>query len=476
MNQSGLTALLAVLFLSSSLAFAVPLDRFTVTANAAISGHNIEQLSNVSPDQCAASCLDSSRSQWCVSFDYYKGSNKCDLSNKNAQGVGGLKTNYPGNPYDHYSLISNPIDSFIQTPNAAIYGHNNEHLTQVTPEQCAEACTGANRSYWCQSFDYYKEAKACDLSDKRATDVGDLKTDYPNNPYNHYSRISGEAPANPIPGNKHVLLIGLDGLRGDSIQCNSCAETPNMDALIEGGAFHDNVLAGGQQVTVSGPGWASVFTGYWDDDHGITSNSTSLKLGKPHVFDLIRQSYPTATSAVVADWVNLTTNLLPENVDYVYGNNNKDSQQATDKVIEWLSWEHAPSAIFYYLHNIDIHTSSYDPDSAYYQAAIEKEDQQIGQVLNALSSRPNYASEEWLIVVTSDHGGLGSGHGGQSAEERNTFVILNNNYSNPAVPAYCLGNLNNQGMTQVDSAAPHIIDFLGLDYQTAGSRHPACGY
>ena len=51
-------------------------------------------------------------------------------------------------------------------------------------------------------------------------------------------------PTNPIPGDKHVLIIGLDGLRGDSIQCAGCASTPNMDALITGGAFHDNVITG----------------------------------------------------------------------------------------------------------------------------------------------------------------------------------------------------------------------------------------
>ena len=38
----------------------------------------------------------------CKSFDFHKTKNKCDLSNKNAQDVGGLKKNYKDNPYDHY--------------------------------------------------------------------------------------------------------------------------------------------------------------------------------------------------------------------------------------------------------------------------------------------------------------------------------------------------------------------------------------
>jgi len=67
--------------------------------NAAISGHNSKHLSGVSVNDCMITC---DQTAWCKSFDYYTKSHKCDLSKKNAYDVGGLKTNYPGNPYDHY--------------------------------------------------------------------------------------------------------------------------------------------------------------------------------------------------------------------------------------------------------------------------------------------------------------------------------------------------------------------------------------
>ncbi|SFP86630.1 Type I phosphodiesterase / nucleotide pyrophosphatase [Variovorax sp. OK605] len=280
---------------------------------------------------------------------------------------------------------------------------------------------------------------------------------------------------NPVPGNKHVLLIGIDGLRGDAIQCQGCAQTPAMSALIAGGAFHGNVLAGGPlQDTVSGPGWSTVFTGFWADKHGVTSNNTSLSLNKPHVFDLIKQAWPTATTAVVADWENLTTNLRPKNANFVVRNGAKNSQQATNTVKEWLSWTNAPTAIFYYLHNVDSHAASYAPLNAFYQSKIVGEDQQIQQVLNALVARPNYANEEWLIVVTSDHGGLNSGHGGQSAGERDTLLIMNNNYRNPLKTSYCRGNLSGTTMLQADGATPHILDFLGRPNNTEGHKNPSC--
>ena len=53
-------------------------------------------------EDCKLQC---NKKDWCKSFDYYKNVNKCDLSDKNAADVGGLKSTYPGNPYDYYERI-----------------------------------------------------------------------------------------------------------------------------------------------------------------------------------------------------------------------------------------------------------------------------------------------------------------------------------------------------------------------------------
>ena len=74
---------------------------FKLTRNAAISGHNKEHMAGTISD-CKAACLGK---DWCNSFDYYKNTNECDLSGKKKEDVGGLKTNYKHNPYDHYEKI-----------------------------------------------------------------------------------------------------------------------------------------------------------------------------------------------------------------------------------------------------------------------------------------------------------------------------------------------------------------------------------
>ena len=158
---------------------------FTRTEEAAISGHNNMSLTNVTPQECAAACMSDQNNSWCVSFDYIKTNNSCDLSDKQAADVGGLKTDYTPGLLDHYSL--NAIARFAKTEEAAISGHNNESLSNVTPEQCAQACLDDSRSSWCVSFDYVKTINSCDLSDKRAADVGGLKTDYSPGVLDHYS-------------------------------------------------------------------------------------------------------------------------------------------------------------------------------------------------------------------------------------------------------------------------------------------------
>ena len=163
---------------------------FQYVPNAAINGRNMVRLADVTPAQCAMAC---NAESWCQSFDYHKNTAKCDLSEALASDddVGGLKTDYPDNPYDHYSRVRQDVTgpTFQYVPSAAISGHNDlGQLANVTPAQCALAC---NETDGCQSFDYHKNDAKCDLSSALASDddVGGLKTDYTNNPYDHYQRL-----------------------------------------------------------------------------------------------------------------------------------------------------------------------------------------------------------------------------------------------------------------------------------------------
>ncbi|XP_077993991.1 macrophage mannose receptor 1-like [Glandiceps talaboti] len=84
-------------------------DYFNVYHDAALEGHNNKHLNNVYPKDCAQRCLDET-SFTCRSFDYHKVNLACDLSSSDKSSAGGLKTDYPNNPYDHYEVVARPVD------------------------------------------------------------------------------------------------------------------------------------------------------------------------------------------------------------------------------------------------------------------------------------------------------------------------------------------------------------------------------
>ena len=48
--------------------------------------------------------------------------------------------------------------------------------------------------------------------------------------------------------------------------------------------------------------------------------------------------------------------------------------------------------------------------------------------MQAVSYRENNFNEDWLVIITTDHGRdalTGKNHGGQSDSERNTWLIMN---------------------------------------------------
>jgi len=89
---------------------------FSLVRNAAISGHNTKHLTNASVGVCKTECL---RYPWCKSFDYYKGQSTCDLSDVTAADVGGLKTDYSGNPFDYYERQEKGNDGRRRMTNTA---------------------------------------------------------------------------------------------------------------------------------------------------------------------------------------------------------------------------------------------------------------------------------------------------------------------------------------------------------------------
>jgi predicted AlkP superfamily pyrophosphatase or phosphodiesterase len=120
-----------------------------------------------------------------------------------------------------------------------------------------------------------------------------------------------------------------------------------------------------------------------------------------------------------------------------------------------------PDAMFVYFGQVDEFghgaadsRAAFTPDSTLYLNAISHVDSHIGELLRAMRARPQFADEDWLILLTTDHGGRGTSHGGDSDDERNIWLI-----------AHC-STLSKERLTTApmgqDELVPMIYAHLGI--------------
>ena len=71
------------------------------------------------------------------------------------------------------------------------------------------------------------------------------------------------------------------------------------------------------------------------------------------------------------------------------------------------------------------HNYGFSFNNPVYKDGFAEEENYGYEVIKAIEARESYEAEDWLIIVTSDHGGVGTGHGGASIQERMTFIVMN---------------------------------------------------
>jgi arylsulfatase A-like enzyme len=233
-----------------------------------------------------------------------------------------------------------------------------------------------------------------------------------------------------------ALYIGIDGTRFDAIEK---AETPNLDKLMKEGIYADNCLILGDRYqkndTISGPGWSSILCGVWADKHGVHDHTFKGRNYEkyPHFFALLKQQKPNARTASFVTWEPIDKFISPEasDVHQFWEDKTKDyakfDTSATDAAIKELA-NPKLDCLFLYLGQVDVagHTKGFHPTVPQYIACIENCDKHVGEAVAAMKKRETYEDEDWLVVVTSDHGGKGTNHGSghKVPEILNSFLIV----------------------------------------------------
>ncbi|MBW8244873.1 alkaline phosphatase family protein [Muricauda oceani] len=281
---------------------------------------------------------------------------------------------------------------------------------------------------------------------------------------------------------KKVVFIIVDGISADQLKT---ANTPYLDQIGRVGAYTDAYVGGGKGTysetpTISAVGYNSLITGTWANKHNVWGNGIkSPNYNYPTIFRLYKDHNPNGTIGVFSSWLDNRTKLLGEGMDatgqiqvdhhfdgleYDTINFPHDIRRNFMKLIDYTVADHAaetirregPDLSWVYLEFSDDMGHGYG-DSDRFTAAVEFEDYLVGKIWKAVEERRTEHKEEWLFVVTTDHGRTeedGKHHGGQSDRERSTWIVTNSKDTN--------GYFNSKTPGVVD-ILPTIVDFLNIE-------------
>jgi hypothetical protein len=259
----------------------------------------------------------------------------------------------------------------------------------------------------------------------------------------------------------HVVIIGIDGLSPVGLKR---ATTPHIDRLIREGAVSWTARA--VMPTSSSSNWASMIMGAGPEQHGVTSNDwqpdkfniapTAKGPGGifPTMFALVREQRPQARSAAFYDWEGFGRLIEPG----IAGAQKhvKGPEAAAKAAADWIR-EHRPHLCFLQLDHVDGAGHKSGWISAGYHQAVELADRLVGEILAALESAG--IRNQTVVIISSDHGGLGTKHGGETMAEIEIPLVL----SGPGVRR----GHTIESPVNVFDVAPTVVRLLGL------KPHPA---
>lgn len=252
-----------------------------------------------------------------------------------------------------------------------------------------------------------------------------------------------ESPLAEGKTEKKAIVIGYDGCRADALSLLDNEANGGISYLLANGATAQLSYCGGKnypafntQATSTAPGWASILTGEWADVHGITDNGIEKSNDTLTLLTSLVESKTADSSAFYVSWNGHfggedTTYIQEKN--YIEEKNLNVSFVDADDDIGTLAntLSDVKSAdcsdfIFTILEHTDHigHDTGFSINNPEYAKSFADAEADGRAIINAIESRETYASEDWLIIITSDHGGYNTGHGFVTIQERMTFIVM----------------------------------------------------
>ncbi|TDG36226.1 DUF4983 domain-containing protein [Pedobacter changchengzhani] len=222
---------------------------------------------------------------------------------------------------------------------------------------------------------------------------------------------------------RKILIISIDGLTGSELK--NVAPT-NIVALQKTGKYSYDVL--NSAVATDASGWASLLKGVTYGKHQISKNSFDRDLTATtgdfedalntyrNIFDFVSE-FKSVKTAVITPWLPLRGYLTNTDFSPIV---NTDLA-VKDSTVNIIANQTQIGALIVNFKDVEAAGANggFVASNANYKNAIIKADEYVGNITKALVARKNYAKEDWLVIVTTNHGGS------SDAPEKG-FVVLSN--------------------------------------------------
>ena len=245
---------------------------------------------------------------------------------------------------------------------------------------------------------------------------------------------------------KKAIIIGYDGCRADVLVAMR-DEKSAISTLLHDGASMNLAYCGGvnypaenTQKTSTAPGWCSILTGKWADEHGITANGITKTIEPKTLLTTLTEEKIIDSASFITKWkghfdkkdatYNDEKAYCEENNLNVAFNRLENDVASYEYTLNEVSKKDCADFIFVIYEPTDStgHDYGFTINNPRYKEAFQTADQYGADTISAIQARETYETEDWLIIVTSDHGGFKREHGYESIQERMTFIVSNKEF------------------------------------------------